>query len=183
MRMGRQLHSLQMNGGITAVARSGASSAVVADNTGRVKWWHYGANHVIYDRQFHNSAITALQVDADECVTGDAQGAIKVSALHTGNPKRVLSEHTGAINDLSMDRGKFVSCSADGSIKVWSRDNGARMASLLGGSLQARSSNPENPTRPGVSFIRFDESRVVAACASVVRLYSFAPELDHADPK
>ena len=87
-----------------------------------------------------------------------------------------LKDHTGPINAIQFDGQKIVSASQDNALKVWDVKTGKRLYSLLGGTLQARSNNPPHPTKPGASFLKFDEGRIVASFNAMLRVYSFTGE-------
>jgi WD40 repeat protein len=84
-----------------------------------------------------------------------------------------LADHKAAVHSVQFDDHKIVSAGADNAIKVWNAVTGARMYTLLGGSLQRRANNPPHPSRPGVTEAGFDESRIVASINSLVRVYNF----------
>ena len=68
---------------------------------------------------------------------------------------------------------KLFSCSQDGTIRVWDLSTFTPLYSLLGGS--ARGGNAfSHPSRPGISSVAFDHSRIVASINNILRVYSFS---------
>lgn len=53
-----------------------------------------------------------------------------------------MRDHKGPVHCVQFDDRKLVSAGADNAIKVWNMATGARMYTLLGGSLQQRANNP-----------------------------------------
>jgi len=117
--------------------------------------------------------ITALACDGTRIVSASADGSVTVWDYASRARIHTLVDHRGAVHAVQFDSGKIVSAGADNSIKVWNAHTGTRMYTLLGGSLQRRANNPPHPTRPGISGMAFDESRIVASINSLVRVYNF----------
>jgi len=55
--------------------------------------------------------------------------------------------------------------------------DGAKLYHLLGGSNTVRANNPVHPTKPGCSKLMFDDNRIVASFASLIRCYNFDVEI------
>jgi len=123
----------------------------------------------------HVGPIQCIQSDGSKVVTGGADSLVKVWDLENSTLLKTLADHKGPVHGVQFDNSKVVSCSADNTVKVWKMDTGQRLYSLLGGSLQARANNPPHPTKPGASGVVYDESSVIAAFNSLVRVYSFEP--------
>ena len=117
--------------------------------------------------------INDLHTDGKVVVTASTDGTLKVWDLATQTLKHTLSDHKGSVNTVQLSGSKVVSGGIDNSIKVWNITNGNRLYTLLGGSLQQRSNNPVHPSKPGCSHLEFDDSRIVASFASLVRVYDF----------
>jgi len=130
---------------------------------------HTFANH-------HGGIVTSLECDGERLVIAGAMGTtslLKVWNYRSRAFQYHLQEHASPIHSIQMDERKIVSGAADNSLKVWDLTNGNRLYSLLGGTLQKRANNPEHPTKPGCSQLRFDEGRIVASFNSLLRVYSF----------
>mmetsp|Transcript_7127 Transcript_7127/g.9868 ORF Transcript_7127/g.9868 Transcript_7127/m.9868 type:complete len:518 (+) Transcript_7127:32-1585(+) len=111
----------------------------------------------------HVQAVTDIKCDANTIVSACVDGTLKVWDLPRHKLLHTLDEHKQAVHTLQFGNNKVVSGSADNSLKVWDLTKGARLYSLLGGSLQKRANNPEHPTKPGCSQLEFDDSRIVAS--------------------
>lgn len=123
----------------------------------------------------HNAVVNAIQCDGSKIVTGSSDSSIKVWDIGRNVLLRTLEDHKGPVHGVQFDDSKIVSCSADNTIKVWKMETGARLYTLLGGSLQARANNPPHPERPGCSGVLFDESSIYASFNALVRNYCFEP--------
>lgn len=121
----------------------------------------------------HVQAVTDIKCDAKTIVSACVDGTLKVWDLPQHKLLHTLDEHKQAVHTLQFGNNKVVSGSADNSLKVWDLSKGTRLYSLLGGSLQKRANNPEHPTKPGCSQLEFDDSRIVASFASLIRVYDF----------
>jgi len=115
----------------------------------------------------------------------EAMGEFLLSAELVG----VYKDHVDGLTSIKIDERKIITGSRDNCIKVWdlgendqnqnqnqnqNQSRGARrLYSLLGGSLQARPGNPAHPRRKGCSGIAYDETKIVGAFNSLVRVYSF----------
>jgi len=121
----------------------------------------------------HPSAINCIECDGNNIVTGSQDSTLQIWNLNTRVRTFTLSEHSAPVHTVQFDGKKVVSGSADNSIKVWDCSNGKRIYTLLGGSLQIRGKNTPHPTKPGCSYLRYDESKIVASFNSLFRVYNF----------
>jgi len=121
----------------------------------------------------HYARINDVQTDGKNVATAAADGTIKYWDLTHKKLLHSLEEHKSAVNSIKFSNNKLVSASADNSLKVWDLKKGTRLYTLLGGSLQKRANNPDHPTRQGCSFMDYDDSRIIASFASLLRVYDF----------
>ncbi|KAH3732925.1 F-box and WD-40 domain protein 7 [Pelomyxa schiedti] len=145
---------------------------VTGGSDGYVRVWN-GLNGVCSGQMRHGATVHALQADAEHIVSAGADNTAKVWSFGMQVLQHTLADHRGPVHSVQFDDRKVVTCGADNAIKVWNMATGARMYTLLGGSLQARANNPPHPQRPGVSYMQYDESRIVGSMNSLVRVYDF----------
>eukprot|EP01127_Copromyxa_protea_P024501 TRINITY_DN9695_c0_g1_i1.p1 TRINITY_DN9695_c0_g1~~TRINITY_DN9695_c0_g1_i1.p1 ORF type:complete len:483 (+),score=54.58 TRINITY_DN9695_c0_g1_i1:128-1450(+) len=119
--------------------------------------------------------VSCLAVSGDSVISGHENDLVLLDTQT--QQTQHLKDHTSPVNDVQFDENRVVSCGQDGCIKVWDRKTGNRLYSLLGGSLQARGRNPAHPTRPGVSGVAFDQSRIVGSVNNMLRVYSFVADM------
>jgi len=84
-----------------------------------------------------------------------------------------LTDHIGVINSVQFDDKRVVSGGSDNSLKVWNIENGKKLYTLLGGSLQQRSNNPPHPHKSGCSQLMYDESKIIGSYNSLLKAYRF----------
>jgi WD40 repeat protein len=147
---------------------------VTADADGLVRMWN-SATGACEGFMMHVRGVplTCVSCDGAKVVAGASDGVIRCWNMSTRALLHTMTDHKAAVNAVQMDGSKAVSAGADNAIKVWNLSTGVRMYTLLGGSLQRRANNPPHPTRPGISGIAYDDSRIVASINSLLRIYDF----------
>eukprot|EP00741_Cyanophora_paradoxa_P009153 tig00001471_g8865.t1 len=129
--------------------------------------------------------VTCLEWDGqpacDRAYSAHEDGSVRAWDLRARAPEagRTLATHAGGpAHALQVDGYKAVSGGADNFIRVFDLRAGAQRYGLQGGSLQQRrrpgggGAGP-HPTKQGVTAVRFDACRIVAAIGPVVNNYSF----------
>lgn len=164
----------------TSCFHADAQGLVVGSPAGTIAVWGQdgiatGAGPAWESRPGHGASggISAMSCDSGRVVAGYEDGSIVVWNRATGTIVHTLLDHKGRVNSIQMDDKKMVTAGADNAVKVWDLTKGTRLYSLLGGSLQRRANNPPHPTKPGVSEVVFEESRIVASVNSLIRVYDF----------
>jgi WD40 repeat protein len=114
-----------------------------------------------------------MACDGKTVITACNDGNLRTYDLASKTLLHTLADHKGPVHTVQLSGNKAVSGGSDNSLKVWDLKKGKRLYTLLGGSLQQRSNNPTHPTKPGCSHLEFDDSRIVASFASLVRVYDF----------
>jgi WD40 repeat protein len=170
----------QLTGGsVTCFQSVGTSDDLVSGEAGgAIRVWSISSGSCVATLDGHTwgSAVTSIQSDGERVVAGCNDSSIKVYDLKRRTQLHVLKDHKGPVWDCQFDGHKIVSASADNCLKVWDAKAGTRLYSLLGGSLQQRGNNPNHPTKAGCSALKFDEGRIVASFASLLRVYNFTGE-------
>lgn len=117
-------------------------------------------------------SISCMRADSTHIVVGTTDGTLFV--LRHRNPGILkFSAHAGSrINEIQFDQHRIVTAGGDNSIKVWDK-SGHMLYTLLGGSLQIRGSAAPHPTRPGCSALVYDDNRIVASFANVLKSFNF----------
>jgi len=150
------------------------NEVVAAQNDGDLKIWNITNDLTSsFSGPRHYQYIHDLQSDGKNIVSACADGSLKVWDLSRKCNVFTLNDHKGAVHTVQISGNRIVSGGADNSLKVWDVKKGNRLYTLLGGSLQQRSNNPNHPTKPGCAHLEFDDSRIVAGFASLVRVYDF----------
>jgi len=176
VRTGACLKNL-VGGSVSCFQPVGSREVVCGENDGTVRIWDIAAGTCTHAFAGNwGQRVTGIDCDGNKIVVGCSDNSLKVFDFKAKRHLRDLRDHTGPINAVQFDGDKVVSASADNCLKVWDVHTGKRHYSLLGGSLQARGNNPPHPSRPGASFLKFDEGRIVAAFNSLLRVYSFTGE-------
>lgn len=177
IRTGACLRQLVAGSPTSFQAVAGTPTVVSAETDGTVRVWNLvGGNNTHtfpgqWGRQVHS-----ISCNGDLALAAFNNNKIGVYDVKNGTHVRDLDDHTAPVHAVQFDGQRAVSGSADNCLKVWDVKAGRRMYSLLGGSLQERSNNPPHPARPGCSFLKFDEGRIVASFNSLLRVYSFTGE-------
>lgn len=151
-----------------------ANQVVTGCLDGQMKLWdiNTGANSTLNGPR-HYAKITDIQSDGKNIASADANGSIKYWDVTYKKLLHTLEEHKGPVNNIQFSGNKLVSGGSDNSLKVWDLKKGTRLYTLLGGSLQKRANNPDHPTKQGCTQLEFDDSRIVASFASLLRVYDF----------
>lgn len=102
----------------------------------------------------HTDAVTCLQFDDNQVISGSLDRAIKFWDLRTGRWLRTIDwtqheGHTGVIRAIGADRWRIVSAADDKTLKVWSVQTGKRLVTL------------KNHT-DGVTCLQFNDQRIVS---------------------
>eukprot|EP01059_Diplonema_ambulator_P006682 TRINITY_DN16301_c0_g1_i1.p1 TRINITY_DN16301_c0_g1~~TRINITY_DN16301_c0_g1_i1.p1 ORF type:complete len:475 (+),score=105.52 TRINITY_DN16301_c0_g1_i1:100-1425(+) len=123
--------------------------------------------------------VTCLERTKSHVVAGSSKGDILVvnyygkddTTIHASHP---LSVHAKRVNALHIHGTRLTTASADGSAQVFSLSRTAtKMFSVLGGSLQPNPRNPPHPEKPFISYITSDDTKLLMAWNSVLRVYDF----------
>lgn len=171
LRNGNQIHHLAS---VKRFHQLGGNKVATVDHYGALHKWDISTGSTSpFSGAQHSGNIYELQSDVKSIVTAGQDGKVKVWDLGHQKLVHTLDEHKQAVHTVQMQGNKIVSGSADNSLKVWDRQKGSKVYTLLGGSLQQRSNNPQHPTKPGCSHLEIDDSRIVASFASLVRVYDF----------
>jgi len=172
------VRAINGNGPFTALqALPTQNQIVTGSNLGSVEIWDINTGAISHTFNDHNSTVNSLQCDGSKIVTGSQDSTIKVFDLKNRRILRSLAGHAGAVNSVQFDDKKIVSGSVDNSLAVWNLVDGAKLYHLLGGSNTVRANNPVHPTKPGCSKLMFDDNRIVASFASLIRCYNFDVEI------
>jgi len=166
------IHTIQVVG-ITCGGLSGGNFVALGTANGTLCTYDITTG-AFTSNQVHNQEITCLQSLNAMVATGSTDKTVKVFDMTSQSVVKTLVDHTGPVWTLQMDQHKLVSGGADMCMKVWSVSSGTRQYSLLGGSLQERGNNTQNPRTPGCSGLKFDTSKIVGVFNSLLRVYSFA---------
>eukprot|EP01120_Amphizonella_sp_Union-15-10_P013907 TRINITY_DN6563_c0_g3_i2.p1 TRINITY_DN6563_c0_g3~~TRINITY_DN6563_c0_g3_i2.p1 ORF type:complete len:271 (+),score=39.33 TRINITY_DN6563_c0_g3_i2:93-905(+) len=158
----------------TEVCRLIGNKVISGDQSGNLYVHDSVTGNQLFSGSHSHAPINCLEVHGDKIVTGSQDSTLQIWNC-SGNLSKLfeLKGHAGAVHTLQLDDQKIVSGSADNSLKVWNLKNGKSIYTLLGGSLQVRGKNKPHPTKPGCSFLRYDESKIVASFNSLIRVYSF----------
>jgi WD40 repeat protein len=167
------LQTINATSRIKCVAYSGNNTLVLGEENGSLAIYNTQNGNQLYRGIIHNGSINCLHTDGNYVVTGSNDGTLKEFNMQTNTVVHHLIEHNTPVNSVQFDGVKIVSGAADNCMKVWKRKTGERLYSLLGGSLQQRGNNPPHPTKVGCSQLMFDNSRVIGAFNSLLRVYSF----------
>ena len=120
---------------------------------------------------------TCIDVQENTIVLGSNQsGKIYVYGRRNLNLMHTLLSDAKApqpMHSLQADENKVCSCGADSAITVFDINSGKKLYHLLSGSLVHRSTNIVNPTKPGISQLQFDDSRIVGVIGNMMRIWSF----------
>jgi len=161
-------------GNINCICYAGNDRLVAGLANGQLIVYNNRTGAQEYIGQLHNSSINCLHTDGRSVVTGSNDQTCKLMDLETKVVLHHLVEHEGPVHSVQMDDAKIVSGGGDMCMKVWNRRTGARLYSLLGGSLQRREgNNPPHPQKQGCSQLMFDPCRVIGSFNSLLRAYCF----------
>jgi len=153
----------------------GQGKVVVGHSNGQLNVWNTITG--VKETSFNGVGnVTCLDADESSIVAGLTDNSIKVFDIKNNKLEHSLVDHSGPINAVQFDNLKITSASQDGCVNVWDKKTGNRLYALLGGSMQARGRNPPHPTRPGISGVTFDQSRVVVSFNALLRTYTFDAE-------
>ena len=158
---------LQVAGSDLLAAASGSSILLWNWKTGQTVW--------TLPLPINLNSITAMKADSTHILAGTSDGTVFV--IRHRNPQIVkINAHPGSrVNDIQFDQHRIVTAGGDNSIKVWDK-SGSPVYTLLGGSLQIRGSALPHPTKPGCSSLYYDENRIIASFANVLKSFNFGIE-------
>ena len=83
------------------------------------------------------------------------------------------SDEKHQINDLDMNKSLFASATTEGNIKLRRIDDPKMEPYYLNCGSKSIKSYIAHPEKPGVSIVKFSQSKIVAVLGNLIRAYSF----------
>lgn len=153
------------------------SDLLAASSGSNILLWNWKTGQTVWTLPLPIAlnSITAMKADSTHILAGTSDGTVFV--IRHRNPQVVkINAHPGSrVNDIQFDQHRIVTAGGDNSIKVWDK-SGSPVYTLLGGSLQIRGSALPHPTKPGCSSLFYDDNRIVASFANVLKSFNFSVE-------
>lgn len=162
--------------GVSFIAPAGGDLLALASGNEIILWnWKTGQSLWSCPLPIANtsSSITCFKADSERIIAGTSDGHVFVAKHRNPALLKIAAHPSSPVNDLQFDPLRLITAGGDNSIKVWDIKSGKILYTLLGGSLQIRGSARPHPSKPGCSALVYDENRIVASFANVLKSFNF----------